>query len=127
MPFQITRSGTGDVVPVPSGTYTATLESVSEKPGGVNGAPFRIWSFLADVEGQVLPVEGVSSTNNGTRTKTYEWLTAIIGREPSVGETVEDPIGQKCRVTVIQKDGYPRVDGVFPFTAPEMTLDGIPR
>ena len=125
MTFTITASG-GAAVPVPSGKYVATLEGVEVREGGFDGGQFRIWKFLADVAGTLLPVEGISSMNNGTRTKSFEWLTAILGTEPKVGETV-DPIGHKCIVTVGQKDGYPRVEAVAPFTAPEEVMPGVPR
>ena len=125
MPFQI--SSGQPTVPVPSGTYTATLESVTRKEGGFAGKGFRVWRFLADVNGELLPAEGVTSLGTGPSSKTYGWLTAITGSAPAVGSTVEDPIGKRCLVTVIQKDGYPRVEGVDQFSAPEEVMPGVPR
>ena len=126
MSFTITQSGTGDVVPVPSGQYVASLLSVEVKEGGSFSGQFRVWNFLADVNGEGLPVQGTSSISNGNRTKTYEWLTALMGKEPAIGETI-DPIGRKCLVTVTQKDGYPRVSKVERFNEPESIIPGIPR
>ena len=77
-----------------------------------------MWKFLADVAGTLLPVEGISSENTGTKTKSYEWLTALLGAAPQVGETIADPVGRKCIVTVGQKNGYPRVEAVEAFTEP---------
>ena len=128
MTFIMKQSGTGDVVPVPSGQYTAVLESVEEKEatGGQFSGVFRVWNFLADVNGSLLPVSGTSSVSNGNRTKTYQWLTAIMGSEPTLGVAV-DPIGKKCLITVVQKDGFPRVDKVEHFSAPTELMPGVPR
>ena len=77
--------------------------------------------------GTLLPVEGISSENTGTKTKSYEWLTALLGAAPQVGETIADPVGRKCIVTVGQKNGYPRVEAVEAFTEPAQVLEGVPR
>ena len=127
MPFTITESG-GSSVPVPSGKYVATLQSIEEKDVQTAfSTSMRIWHFLADVAGELLPVEGTSSTNSGTRTKSYEWLTAILGTAPTVGSTVDDPVGRRCIVEVGQKDGYPRVIAVSTYSEPEQVLAGVPR
>lgn len=125
--FQITASRGGNVVPVPSGKYKASLTSVERKEGGNFSGEFLVWTFLADVAGELLPCEGVTSTNQTQKGKAYKWLTALLGREPAVGESLDPPVGNQCIVEVVQKDGYPRVDNVTAFSAAETVVDGIPR
>ena len=127
--FNFRQAGTGVVVPVPSGIYTATLLEVEERTeGGFGNKGFRIWKFAADVNGQTLPVDGITgrANTNHEKNRSYQWLTAIMGEAPQLGVAI-DPIGRKCLVTVGQKDGYPRVEDVKAFSDPQQVLDGVPR
>lgn len=128
MTFTFHKAGTGDVIPVPSGTYTASLTAVEERPGGFQGKGFRVWKFVADVNGEALPVDGVTGIANSDHPKnrSYQWLTAILGAPPQLGVPI-DPIGKRCLVTVGQKDGYPRVTDVLPYDEPQQVVAGVPR
>ena len=126
--FNFKAAGTADVVPVASGIYTATLLSVEEREGGFQGKAFRIWHFAADVNGELLTVDGVTgaANTNHPKNRSYQWLTAILGQPPQLGVDI-NPIGSKCLVVVGQKDGYPRVEDVKPYSDPQRVLEGVPR
>ena len=125
MPFTITAAAV-DIAP---GTYKGQLESVEVKPTeNFGGGEYRQWNFLIEVDGKLLPVSATSSMNTGPRSKSYLWLTALLGRAPAAGETIEDPTGKTVLLTIGQKEnGFPRIDGVSPFVEPAATVPGVPR
>jgi len=60
------------------------------------------WVFdLVDFPEETL-VSGVSSQKMTTRSKAYEWVSALLGREPEPGEEIDfdDLIGRQVMVTV---------------------------
>ena len=130
MPFEITSGSNKDIAP---GTYKATLTEVSIKetespPGSGTITQYRLWDFLADVNGQLTPVSGTSSLNTGPKSKAYQWLTALIGKAPQAGETIEDPIGKMVLLTISRKDnGFPKIDLLTAYVEPVQTEAGIPR
>ena len=121
MPFEIAAGNKG----IAPGTYKATLTEVSIKESETG--QYRLWDFLADVNGELVPVSGTSSTNTGPKSKSFQWLTALIGRAPQAGETIEDPIGKMVLLTISQKDnGFPKIDLLTAYVEPAVT-DGVPR
>ena len=129
MPFEITAGSNKNL---PPGTYKASLVEVSIRetespPGSGNIQEYRIWDFLADVNGELVPVSGTSSLNNSPKSKAYAWLTALIGYAPKAGETIEDPIGKTVLLTIGQKDnGFPKIEFLTAYVEPTVT-DGVPR
>ena len=122
MPFEIAKSNK-DIEP---GTYKASLAEVSIKEGETG--QYRLWDFLADVNGELVPVSATSSMNTGPKSKAYQWLTALIGKAPQAGETIEDPIGKMVLLTISRKDnGFPKIDLLTAYVEPAQTKAGIPR
>lgn len=123
-------------VDVPDGNYTATLESVAEDTGSFG--KYRKWTWLVEVtlpteehpEGvaQIVPLTQLTSANTGPQSKSYQQLTALLGKAPKAGEKIESPNGQRAIVTVTHNEkGFPKVDTIGPFVEPQQTLPGIPR
>ena len=97
MPFEIAKSNK-DIEP---GTYKASLAEVSIKEG--ESGQYRLWDFLADVNGELVPVSATSSMNTGPKSKAFQWLTALTGRAPQAGEVIEDPIGKMVLLTISRR------------------------
>lgn len=73
--------------------------------------------------------EGVTSLNTGPRSKAYAWMTGLLGRTPTKGDSLgdwdQDPIsgewtgssplvGLSCQFAVIENaDGYGKVETVI--------------
>ena len=118
-------------VDIPDGSYVATLEKVEADKG--NFGDFRKWSFIVhDVtteEGkQDLPITALTSANTGPQSKSFQWLTALLGAPPKAGTKIESPTGSRCVVTITHNDkGFPKVETVGPFVDPQQTLPGVPR
>jgi hypothetical protein len=126
MPFEIAQ-GAPDIAP---GTYKGTLEKVELGEGTFNGntGPIRVWHFLIDVAGELMPISATSSMGTGPKTKAYQWLTAILGTAPQAGTVVEDPIGKVVLVTVSKKEnGWPKIEQLSPYLEPVQATPGVPR
>jgi hypothetical protein len=124
MPFQITESES-----IAPGTYRASLEKVelsrTEKYGG---SDFRKWHFLVDVDGKLVPISATTSVNTSTRTTSFKWLQAILGREIKAGETIDDPVGSQCLVVIVTKDnGFSKITDVLPLQGVQEVVPGLPR
>lgn len=113
----ITFTATAQEAPdVEEGTYEADFDGVEEGPEGQFGPSIR-WNFTAYVEGEPEKVNGLTSTSTSTKSKGYEWLTAVMGRQPEVGEAIDfDSLkGSRCKVLVEDNaKGWPGVTKVFP-------------
>lgn len=124
MPFEI-KSAAPDIDP---GTYRATLTGVRpEHTEKFGGSDFYIWDWVLDVPGKAEPVEFSDSTGASTSpgTKTYIRLEALTGKAPVIGETVPDPVGMGCQLTIGKKpNGFPEVLAIIP--APKQTEAGLP-
>lgn len=98
------------------GIYPATVTNLEVKT--TDSGTFRIWSF--DVGGE--KVTASSSMMFGPKSKTYKWVTALIGRTPVPGEKLE-VIGRVCQLHLIvdEDSGYNKVETVLPAPA------GAPR
>lgn len=117
-------------VDVPDGNYTATLESVAEDTGSFG--KYRKWTWLVEVTidgvAQIVPLTQLTSANTGPQSKSYQQLTALLGKAPKAGEKIESPNGQRAIVTVTHNDkNFPKIESVGPFVEPQQTLPGIPR
>lgn len=122
MPFEI-PTGT----PIEPGNYTAMLERVEVDPGGSFGS-FRKWHWIVDVNGEATPMTALTSENTGPQSKSYQWLTALLGRTPQAGEKIEDPTGKRVVLTIEKNaKGFPTVVLVAPFSEPQQVLPGTPR
>jgi len=122
MPFEITQSGPD----IKDGTYPAVLESVKEDSGQYG--KFRKWTWLIEHENKIEPLTCYTSALTSTGSKSYRWLTGLLGKEPQVGERYEDPTGTRVLVSVIRnKNNFPTVDEVTPFTEPQQVMPGVPR
>lgn len=100
---------------VEEGTYEADFDGVEEGPAGQFGPSIK-WLFTAYVEGEPTKVNGLTSTSASVKGKAYEWLTAILGRQPAVGEQIDfDSLkGNRCKV-LIEKNAkdWPGVAKVY--------------
>jgi hypothetical protein len=120
----------GPQLEIADGTYPAVLESVTTEPSKTPTIPgdVRRWTFLIEHDGKVEPMDALSSTGTGPKTKSYAWLTALIGREPKAGETIEDPTGARCLLQITHNEkGFPKVSNVMPYAEPQQTIEGLPR
>jgi len=127
VPFTIEDNKGAGKDAVAPGTYKGILEKVSIAYTA-DGKEYRMWDFMLDVNGVLTPLSDTSSMNNGPKGKTYQWLTALTGRAPKVGETIEDPIGKQVLVTVGRKEsGWPKIDMLTAYVEPAQTEAGIPR
>lgn len=95
------------------GIYPARVMNLETKT--TDAGTFRIWSFEVDAGGEKHKVSASSSMMFGPKSKTYKWVTALIGRTPVPGEKLE-VIGLSCQLHVIVDDdsGYNRVETVLP-------------
>lgn len=121
MPFEITAAPD-----IPDGQYPATLEKVESETGSYG--PMRKWHWLIEVNDKIEPLSSITSANTGTRSKSYQWLTALIGRAPKAGERIEDPTGTRVLLTIQENEkGYPTVMAVAPYSEPQQVMPGVPR
>ena len=112
------------------GIYQGMLEKVEVLPSPDPRYPgdFRKWHFLLNVGTELLPITATSSLNTGTRSKSYIWLSAILGRALRAGEHIDDPVGKRVMITVADNEkGYSTIMALAPFTEPEQVVPGVPR
>lgn len=99
------------------GIYPANVTGLEVKTLD-DGTSFRIWSFaIKDELGT--KVTASSSMAFGSKSKTYKWVTALIGRTPIPGEKLE-VVGLSCQLHLIvdEDSGYNRVEAVLPSGVP---------
>lgn len=103
---------TGYIPSIKPGAYPATLVSVEERvPKADPSNVFRVWLFEID-DGSKRTVDGTSSLATSSKSKAAKWITALIGRPPVEGETLELE-GLPCTIVVgTNDDGYERVEAV---------------
>lgn len=120
-------------VDVPDGAYTAMLEDVEEGDGSFG--KYRKWHFLVDVpagtegftEAAIVPLSALTSVNTGPQSKSYKWLSALLGESPKAGTEIASPNGKRAVVTVTHNDkNFPTISDVGPYVDPAK-IDGIPR
>jgi hypothetical protein len=101
------------------GIYPARLVSVDEKDSK-DGDTFRVWTFKAKVGNDVIEITGASSLSNATNSKAYAWITAILGRELNVNESVTlDDLKSKTVNLIVKKDanGFGKIESLATFHA----------
>ena len=103
---------------VEPGEYPARFKSVEERVSEKNGRPFWRWEFDVDVGGEIHTTTGTSSTSFSPRSKSYEWVSAILKRKPAGGESVEwaDLAGMHCLLILglSEDEEFNTVDKVLP-------------
>jgi len=115
MQFTI-ESGVPDIE---EGTYDAKLTAITEKevdsPEGVR--EFLAWDFDVVIEGETVEVGGASSKTFSPKSKAFEWMAALLGSAPTVGQNIDvetDLVGKPCRVLIGKnQQGYPKVEKVL--------------
>lgn len=133
--MQFTVGSNSDVIP--AGTYTGILEAVTIKNivsrFNPNGDDMREWHFQINVNGDLKPVDGLTSQATGPNSTAYRWLSALLRRDLKAGEQIESPVGQNCLCVVkVSERGFSKVTDVLPAPNPpeQSTLpDGssVPR
>jgi hypothetical protein len=115
----------GDAEDIPEGIYPGKLDTIEQRPGIKFEGDFRIWTVILD-NGST--VSGTSSTNAGSRSKSYRWIKALIGRTPVQGEKVKLQ-GLPCMARVEHDaEGWPRLTDILPpQSSPVSTGTGINR
>lgn len=118
-------------VDIPDGTYKAQLESSEVRTDGKFGdGSFRVWNWLVETAEGIVPFSDSTSNGTGPKTKAYERIVAILGREPKIGDKIEeaDLLLKTVVLTIGHKEnGFPKVAGVGPYVEPQQTLPGTPR
>ena len=113
-------------VEIEDGRYSAVLESVEAGTGSFG--PQRKWSFLVEHDGKIDSISVITSGNLGPRSKAYLFLSGLLGRAPKAGESIDDPTGTRCLVDVTHNEkGFPTIEAVHQYVAPQQELHGIPR
>lgn len=109
-----------------NGVYEVTLVDISEPrtilpQTGKNAGKevqLRDWTFALDNDTQIT---GSASIASGPKSKTFSWLTALLGgAPPAVGQAFSKPdlIGRTALATInIDENGWPRI----------MSLSAMPR
>lgn len=121
MPFEIPSHTT-----IEPGTYKAQLERVDTDEGSFG--TYRKWYWLVEADGKLESLSALTSAHTGPRSRSYQWLTALLGRAPQAGEKLEDPTGKTVLVTVGKNDkGFNTVEAVLPLVDPTQVKEGIPR
>jgi len=126
MPFTVSDAGD-----IPAGTYTGMLEAVSEttisSEFGKDQSMWR-WDFQVNVNGELKPINALSTQRTSAGSKTRKWLEALLRRELKAGETIEDPVGANALVVIgPNKKGYSTILDVLPAPQHEEVLPGVPR
>lgn len=111
---------------IPDGTYKAQLMNVASSEGQFGTQ--REWFWLVDVNGAGEELKAISSANTSPGSKAYKWLTALLGRAPVTGETIEDPTGKTVMLVIAKNQkGYPAIADVLPIVQPQQVEAGLPR
>jgi len=70
----------------------------------------------------------LTSANTGPQSTSYARLTALLGRAPKSGETIQDPTGSRVLLTITKNEkGFPKVVAIAPYSDPQQVLEGVPR
>ncbi len=108
----------GAQIDIEPGAYEVTLTAISEPrliypqtgPNAGREVALRDWTFALD---NGLEVRAGASTASGPKSKTYAWLTALLGgRPPAVGSSYprDQLIGRMAVATIsIDDGGWPRI------------------
>ena len=92
--------------PVPEGEYIAFVADINEVEGP-HGSMVRIdFTLTTHDDSDERQVSGLASNKLHENSKLGQWIAAILGRMPSVGEevTAADLVHKECRVIVEHKE-----------------------
>ena len=94
---------------VEPGTHEAVVTNVETRVSQKNGNQYRWWEFTTE-DGRT--VSAISSMMVGPKSKAGQWIAALIGRQPVIGESVE-VVGLPCLISVsTDEDGFAQIDTV---------------
>lgn len=108
----------GAQVDIEPGVYEVTLIAISEPrtifpqsgPNAGKEVNLRDWEFALEDD---TVIRGGASTASGPKSKTYAWLTALLGgTPPAVGQSYpkDQLIGRMALATIaIDESGWPRI------------------
>lgn len=117
----ITISAGAQQANIDPGTYWATLIDISEPrtilpqtgPNAGKEVTLRDWTFALEDETEI---RGSASTASGPKSKTYAWITALLGgTPPAVGQKIpfSQLIGREVHVAVaVDEGGWPKITGL---------------
>lgn len=91
--------------PIPDGEYNAILTGVTDMQGP-HGTMARIdFMLTTDDVWDGRQVSGIASKKLSANTKLGEWIAALLGTMPKVGEeiTIDDVLHKECRVVIKQR------------------------
>ena len=121
MTFEIPQT-----IVIDDGTYPGVLERVESDQGQFG--TFRKWHWLVDHDGKVDPLSVITSGNTGPQSKSYKWLTALLGRAPQAGEKLETPAGTRVLLKIGHNEkGFATVLEVLSYSEPQQVMEGVPR
>ena len=63
----------------------------------------RKWTWLVEHDGAIDAHTEMSSANTSPKSKSFAWLTGLLGKEPQVGERYEDPTGTRVLLQLKQE------------------------
>ena len=118
MSDDITITAGAPQVDIEPGTYEVTLIDISEPrtilpqsgPNAGKEVQLRDWTFALE---DGTEIRGSASTASGPKSKTYAWLTALLGGTPPVvGQSYprSQLIGREALATiVIDEGGWPKI------------------
>lgn len=114
----ITITGGAPQMDIAPGTYEATLTEISEPrtifpqsgPNAGKEVQLRDWTFALE---DGTEINGSASVASGPKSKTFAWLTALLGGTPPViGQSYPKAqlIGREALVTIaIDEGGWPKI------------------
>jgi hypothetical protein len=114
----ITVSAGAPQVDIEPGSYEVTLIGISEPrmilpqsgPNAGKEVTLRDWTFVLE---DGTEIRGSASTASGPKSKTYAWLTALLGgTPPAVGQSYprDQLIGRDAIATIVIDDGgWPKI------------------
>lgn len=102
-------------IPVEPGMYPAVVKSIERRTSESDGRDWLAWIFVLD-DGR--EIGGGSSYSLSVRSKTFSWISAIVGRAMlGGGATIHalDIVDHPCSVSVeTDADGMSKVGAVLP-------------
>lgn len=91
-------------------TYEAVLTAIETRQSKKDGNDYRWWEFTTE-DGRT--ISAISSMMVGPKSKGGQWIAALLGRTPAMGEDVE-LIGQPCFIGVtVDENGFSQVSSVL--------------
>lgn len=117
----ITISAGAPSIDLQPGVYEVTLIEISEPrvifpqsgPNAGKEVTLRDWSFALE-DGTT--VTGSASTASGPKSKTFAWLTALLGgTSPVIGQSYSrtDLIGREALATItVDENGWPKISNL---------------